>query len=166
MALVHEELSRQFHDWEIRGRGWGVYEVPVRPEPPFRPFEGHFLKEEPIVDDGRRPTILSSLFQKFATALSKEPNVEPEPSEDEEPEPEPFEHSDLVELRTTLPAKLNITRKACAEFLKNLSFCQCPIAFELIGTRKEVSLQFACDRGDSSVVRRQLEAHFPDGTFV
>jgi hypothetical protein len=166
MALVHEELSRQFHDWEIRGRGWDVYEEPVRPEPPFRPFAGHFLKDAPIIDDGRRPTILSSLLSKFATAIQKQSTPDPEPSDEEEPEPDVFEHSDLIELRTTLPAKLNITRDACAEFLKNLSFCQCPIAFEIIGTRKEVSLQFACDRGDSSVLRRQLEAHFPDGTFV
>ncbi len=40
---VAELLTQQFYDWEIRGRGWTVYDAPVELEPPFRPFEGHQL---------------------------------------------------------------------------------------------------------------------------
>src|SRR5437868_1941148 len=107
MAAIDESLSRQFYDWEVRGRGWSLYENPVRPEPAFRPFEGHFVKNVPLVDDGSRPTILGSLFRKIIGASDQLP--EPEPEDEPEPEPEDFEHSDIVELRTTLPAKLNIT---------------------------------------------------------
>jgi hypothetical protein len=166
MALIHEKLSDQFYDWEMRGRGWDVFPEPVRPEPPFRPFEGHVIKDAAVVDDGRRPTFLSSLVQKFAGRGQSPPSPDPDASLEEEPEPETFEHSDPVELRTTLPAKLNISRETCAEFLANLSQCRNPIAFEIVGSREEVSLQFVVDREDASIVRQQLEAHFPEGTFL
>jgi hypothetical protein len=166
MALIHEKFSDQFYDWEKRGRGWNIFPEPVRPEPPFRPFEGHTVKDEAIVDDGRRPTFFSSLVQKLANRVQSPPSAEQIEPADDEPEPEYFEHDDLVELRATLPAKLNIGREAYAEFLANISFCRRPIAFEIIGTQEEVSLQFVSDREDASVIRRQLEAHFPEGTFT
>ena len=66
MATVHEQLAKQFYRWEQRGRGWQVFDEPVYPEPPFVPFDGHYQPEAPVVDDGRRPTFLSSLFHKLA----------------------------------------------------------------------------------------------------
>ncbi len=166
MALIHEKLSDQFYEWEMRGRGWDVFPEPVRPEPPFRPFEGHFVKEPEIIDDGKRPTFLSSLVQKFSDALQNSPPPLPVTTETEEPELESFEHTDPIELRATLPAKLNISREACAEFLANVSLCRQPVAFEIVGSHKEVALQFACDREDSSIIQHQLEAHFPEGIFT
>ena len=54
MPSVHEQLSEQFRLWELRGRGWTVFPEPVSPEPPFRPFHGHYLPDTPVVDDGGR----------------------------------------------------------------------------------------------------------------
>ena len=64
MSRLDEQLTEQFHRWELRGRGWQVFDEPVYPEPPFVPFYGHYLPETPVVDDGRRPTFLSSLGRK------------------------------------------------------------------------------------------------------
>ena len=30
-------LTEGFYAWEVRGRGWDVYDFPVALEPPFRP---------------------------------------------------------------------------------------------------------------------------------
>ena len=72
MSRLDEQLTEQFHQWERRGRGWQVFEEPVCPEPPFRPFEGHYQSATPAVDDGVRPTFLSSLMQKLSGKLSTE----------------------------------------------------------------------------------------------
>src|SRR5712691_2709726 len=59
-----ESLTRQFYQWETRGRGWLLSNYPVELEPPFRPV--YFFDEnapENPVDDGHVPTFLSRLFQ-------------------------------------------------------------------------------------------------------
>src|ERR1017187_8448116 len=99
MARIDEKLTEQFRQWELRGRGWQVFPEPVHPEPPFRPFYGHYLPETPPIDDGRKPTFLSSLVRKISETLSTEPRAataidEPE----EEPEPVSLIRDTLVEL--------------------------------------------------------------------
>jgi hypothetical protein len=67
-----------------------VFEGPVYPEPPFRAFNGYRSAEAPVVDDGRVPTFLSSLFRK--------PTPPPVVEEvEEEPEPTPLVRDSLVE---------------------------------------------------------------------
>jgi hypothetical protein len=66
MASVHEQLSKQFYKWELRGRGWKIFDEPVYPEPPFQEYFRNFLPETPDMVDGRRPTFLSSLFRKVS----------------------------------------------------------------------------------------------------
>src|ERR1022692_3494704 len=167
MPSVHEQLSEQFRRWELRGRGWKVLSEPVYPEPPFVPFRGHYLPDTPAVDDGRQPTFLSSLVQKFSRKLSAEPEVPPVISEpEEEPEPIPLVRESLIEFQASLPDKLDISKEAFEQFLLNLSLCREPIAFELIGTHKRVSAQFVAGLCDAPLLRRQLQAYFPEAVFV
>ena len=86
MPTAHEQFSEQFRRWELRGRGWQVFDNPVHPEPPFVPFTHHHLLETPAVDNGRRPTFLSSLYRKLTSPPQEAPPIEPE--SEEEPEPE------------------------------------------------------------------------------
>jgi hypothetical protein len=166
MSSIEEKLSEQFCQWELRGRGWHVFPEPVHPEPPFRPFYGHFLPDTPVVDDGRRPTFLSSLMEKLSRRLSDHPTETPPVSEpEEEPEPEILIRDSLIELQTSFPAKLDISKEAFEQFLRNLSFCHEPIAFEMLGTPGRVSVQFAANSDDAPIVRRQLQAYFPEATF-
>src|SRR5579859_4473905 len=110
MPSVHEHLTEQFRRWEIRGRGWQVFPEPIYPEPPFRPFCGYRPPEQPAIDDGRRPTFLSSFVRKLSRRISTERPVSPAaPEPEEEPEPVPLNRGLLVELQTSLPAKLDIT---------------------------------------------------------
>jgi hypothetical protein len=166
MPSVHEQLTEQFRQWEMRGRGWQVFPEPVVPEPPFVPFHGHYLSKTPAIDDGRRPTMFSSFVQKLSRKLSTEPPpVPPAIEPEEEPEPEPLLRDSLVELQTSLPAKLDISPEAFAQFLRNLALCREPVAFELLGTAGRVSVQFATSEEDAPQVRRRLEAYFPEAVF-
>jgi hypothetical protein len=167
MSRLDEQLSKEFHRWEIRGRGWQVFGEPVYPEPPFVPFHGHYLPAAPAVDDGRKPTFLSSFVQSLSRKLSAEqPPAAVEAEPEAEPEPTPLLRDSLVEFQASLPAKLDVSRDAFEQFLVNLSSCHEPIAFELIGTRKKVTTQFAAASPDASLLRRQLQAFFPEAVFV
>jgi hypothetical protein len=166
MPSVHEQLTEQFRKWEILGRGWQVFPEPVSPEPPFVPFHGHYLPDTPVVDDGRKPTFLSSFVRKLSQSISAERAAPPADAEpEEEPEPVPLSREPLVELQTSLPAKLDIGAEAVAQFLRNLALCREPIAFELLGTAKRVKVQFAAGEDDAPHVRRQLRAYFPEAVF-
>jgi len=167
MSRLDEQLSDQFHRWELRGRGWQVFPEPVSPEPPFVPFAGHYQPPTAAIDDGRKPTPLSSFVQKLSRKLSTEPIpalVEPKPAR--EPKPTPLVRGSLIEFQASLPDKLDVSREAFEQFLLNLSLCGEPIAFELLGTHKKVSAQFAAGASDAPLVRRQLQAFFPEAVFV
>src|ERR1035437_1912500 len=167
MSRLDEQLTEQFHRWELRGRGWQVFPEPVEPEPPFVPFHRHFFPATRTVDDGARPTFLSSLVQRLSQKLSTEkPPVPVEPEPEEEPEPTTLTRESLVELQASLPDKLDISKDAFEQFLLNLSLCREPIAFELIGTHKKVSIQFVAGASDAPLLRRQLSAYFPEAVFV
>ena len=161
MPSVHEQLSEQFYKWESRGRGWQVFGEPVSPEPPFQSFKGYRLPAGPVVDDGRKPTFLSSLFRKIS-----QPPPPPVLAEvEEDPEPTPLVQDSLVEFQASLPADLDIGRESFDQFFRSLNLCQQPISFELLGTHKRVLAQFAASAEDASRVRKQLSAHFPDVQF-
>jgi hypothetical protein len=162
MATAHEHFSSQFENWERRGRGWQVFESPVYPEPPFVPFTFRAMKETPAVDDGRETTFLS----RFARTLARKPVVEVTPEPETEPEPIPLIRESLVELQASPPDKLDISKEAFEQFLLNLSLCREPIAFELVGTYKKISTQFVASANDAPLLRRQLQAYFPEAVFV
>src|SRR5580693_5676305 len=98
MPSVHEHFSEQFRKWEMRGRGWQVFEQPVRPELPFSPFVLRAMTDTPAVDDGSRPSFLGSLFRKIAAPPESTPQDESEPEEDEL-EPNPLIRDTLIELQ-------------------------------------------------------------------
>ena len=171
MAPVHELLSEQFYRWELRGRGWQIFDHPVSPEPPFVPFDpACFPSAPPVIDDGRRSTFLSSFVRKISQQLSSEPQQLPPvivaDSDEEEPVPRWFGRNSIVELQTILPAKLNIEREVFHQFLVHTAFFHEPIAFELLATPDRIVAQFVSGEGDSSSVRRQLQAYFPDVVFT
>jgi Type IV secretion-system coupling protein DNA-binding domain len=159
MGTAHEHFSAQFAAWEMRGRGWQVYDRPIYPEPPFVPFTFRSMVEAPAVDDGRRQTFLSSLARKLA-APARPPapvSAEPEPG----PEPTPLIRGELVELQLALSEDLDMAKESFEQFLNGLALCREPVAFELLGSYRRVLAQFAAATEDSSLVKRQLNAHFP-----
>ncbi len=166
MSPLEERFSEQFYKWELRGRGWQLWDHPVSPEPPFRPFYGHYIAPQTIVDDGRRPTFLSSFISKLSNTLADRKEAEPVVEEEQEPEPDLQERGELVELFASLPATTTISRDVFEQFLSSLRNCREPIAFELIGTHDSITTQLVASKSDVDLIRHQLEAHFPEAVFT
>ena len=61
-----EHLTDNFYKWEIKGRGWQVWNYPVSLEPAFDPFF-HYLPQQPqeYVDDGIKPSFFSKVMDSF-----------------------------------------------------------------------------------------------------
>jgi hypothetical protein len=162
---LSEHYTTQFYTWEYRGRGWLHYEHPVHLEPPFIPFYRHGYKETQI-DDGKRPTILNKIFDSFNTP--KAPIViDREQLDYETIEPYPYDDDTFLE---AIQLKLPKDRKGLAERMKAvlvmLSYSYTIFSFEVIGTEKEIILQFVCDEHYTDTLRTYLSAYFPSGTQV
>lgn len=165
MPGIHEQMSARFAAYERRTRGWQVFPEPVSPEPPFTPFAGYELA--PVPDDGRVPTVGSSLLAGLSRWLGGKPTAPPPlPAPEEEPEPVPLVRAEPVELQTSLPANLNLSRDAFEVFLSQLDACAEPVSFELVGQPEQVHAQFALAAADVPFVRRQLGTYFPEAVFV
>src|SRR4051812_34389287 len=101
MPSAHLVVSEQFYRFENRGRGWQVFSHAVTPEPPLISFPDRVPVRS--VDDGRRPTFLSSLIQGFSRRVAAVPEAPPVIPDEAEAEPRYFERSDIVELQISLP---------------------------------------------------------------
>lgn len=159
-----EELTRNFYLWETRGRGWQVWDLPVFPEPAFVPFFHRFSKTT-IVDDARKPTSLSQFGDRIKEMFTPQiPTVENSPKEEfeDESEPEVFECPyEIKAFRVILPTDYRATQQAAEHFLLNLTLSSWPVCFEVIGTGKDLAIQFACREPDVNNTKHQLMGHFP-----
>lgn len=163
-----EQLTINFYNWERRGRGWNVWGYPVELEPPYVPFF-HTLPFEPEeIDDGRKPTFLSSIADKFQKKSLPSPK-ESQPalidySDDIVPSPS-NDNSTLSEISITLLPHQKITFDSAEQFLLNLSNCSSPLSFEIIGTKESISVRFTCRSTDLLQLRQQVKAYFPDSVL-
>src|SRR4051812_30573456 len=82
-----EALTRQFYDWELRGRGWTLFDAPVWPEPPFERFRGHIPPNLPARrdDDGRRPSFLGRILDSLKSRGESAEDTSPSELSDAEP---------------------------------------------------------------------------------
>jgi hypothetical protein len=162
---IPEQLERHFRAWEIRGRGWTLYPCPVLLEPPFRPFEGHFVFSAPPQDTGRRTTFLSGFFG----APPKPPEILPTLAdlEEDEPLPEVFEEDrTLSELQILLPEDYTPKRDQVDQLLSTLGGLSEPISFELVGDGSLIRLYLACFEEDRARVEHLLEALHPEAVLI
>lgn len=166
---VVELLTEQFYQWELRGRGWVSWDRPVELEPPFRPFEGHFLPPSYHQDDGVEETPLSRFADKFLGffgAKTEKPAAREPDDEVEEPPPGYLEEpGHLVELQVALPPDENVTREVFEQCLFSLGSCHGALAFEVVGSKEGLVTQLAAGAGDAPQVLAQLRAHFPDAVI-
>lgn len=156
-----ETLTRNFYEWELLGRGWRRYPHLVPIEPAFRPFPGHVFAIEEIVDDGRKPTFLSSLWERLTHSQedhekSSQHLLDVESQEASYP-PQPWE-----ELEVLVPPGTKIDPAAAESFLRSITALGAPLAFELVGRGHTVSVRFACTSDNLARVRGQLRGFFPD----
>jgi hypothetical protein len=165
-----EELTRQFYEWEVRGRGWQLWQCPVEIEPAFRHFRLTRTLAVPLRDDARKQTFLSGLADKFLRKSRGSslpiPLVHCFPDEEGEPTPALLEPGDepFVEVQLALPQAQKISPAAAEQFLLSLTYCAAPVGFELVGVRDAVTVQFVSASEDRSRVVRQARAYFPEAS--
>jgi predicted DNA-binding transcriptional regulator AlpA len=160
-----EALTEQFYIWEKRGRGWDLSDYPVVLEPPFRPFLGHYLANQPVADVGRRPGFLGAMVEALRGRRLQEADHDAEiwDEESEEPDKEPFLYGDpLVEMEIGVPPDLKVSRERATHVLSRLANGYDPVAFELIGVNDSVSLQMTCAEPDRAQTCGQIQAYFPE----
>lgn len=167
---LSDRLTRQFYDWEIRGRGWWQWDGAVELEPPFRPFTRTLAPRSSasFSDSGVRPTFLSTLADRAAGFFSRQVREAAiEVADDPEAEhPRYFQDRDtLCELQIALPPQTNVPKAVAGQLLASLGPTTRPISFELIGSEREVVVQIACASSNARHIREQIRAFFPDAVI-
>lgn len=158
MSKFDELLSRQFREWEMRGRGGQLFERPVALEPPFVPFLGYRIPQQ-RVDDGRRATGLARLWNRLT---APEPESEPEEPTIEEPEPEFSDAGELVELQLTLPNAKPFSSANYDGWLRQVCRAGESFAFELLGSANEIVPQFAATHETIERIARAIPQFMPE----
>ena len=165
MKGISDRRTANFLRWEARGRGFQLWPEPVWPEPPFEPFGFRDIGEADEIDDGRRPTLVSSAIKKLLGRSATPPPGAPTP-EPNEPTPRPLARDELVELQAHLPPRLDFDAPRYARLFGALAVCVEPLAFELLTTAGRVTTQFAVRPHDERLVLRQLAAFLPEVSFA
>lgn len=161
-----ERRSVEFLTWEARGRGFQVWDFPVVPEPLFYPFPSHGFLDGLVGDDGRKPTLLSSFVRRLGDRLAPPAAPQGEPEERKERTPRTLCRDDLVELQAHLPASLKLDVASCVSFFGSIRACREPVAFEIVATAREITMEFVVHPDDESLFSSELESFFPDVAFV
>ncbi|MEE3329721.1 MAG: type IV secretion system DNA-binding domain-containing protein [Myxococcota bacterium] len=171
MALptLAERVGTSFAAWERRGRGWMLADYPVSLEPPFRTFFLLPEAERPIarLDDGRHPTLLSTLAERVQAALSPKP-AEPEslpPFEEQAPFPATFPET-IATRRILIPEGVSVRSGATAQLLSAWLSTFHPVSFELVGRAGRVALQVACADVDAATVFGSVTDFVPEAVLV
>ena len=155
-----------FYEWEAAGRGHLLFDHQVGLEPPFRPFESPQVQAD-IIDDGAVDSLASSLGRLLTLPFSwRTKDLEDDQTEEDSracsvPEEMPVD-VELSEFQVVLPQSCSVSQEPSENFLQSLNQCRHPISFEVIGSPDRITIQFCCRQPDTSLVKRQLEAHFPE----
>ena len=157
MGALDEAISRQFREWEMRGRGAQIFEQPVALEPPFLPFTGYHLPNV-RADDGRRETGLSRLWNRISSSPSQ-----PEVEEDEmtEPEPEFRAAEQCIELQLSLPLSRSVSTPQVETFIRHVARAGEPLALEILSTERETVPQFVASPRAATRIKSAIETCFP-----
>lgn len=166
-----EALTRQFYEWERRGRGWAVWASPVVLEPPFEPFIHLAPNVEPGHDDGRHAGIVERLLgwavNRFAGAGAQPTLAVGLDNEFDDIEPESDEtDEDIIEFQVQVPPDVVVTGELAERMLLGLAGCGASTGFELVGLPGRTVLQFVARIGDSSTVRQVLESYLPEAVVA
>lgn len=161
---IDERVTRQFRAWARTGQGLSTWEHWVSPEPPFRPFRGYSITETAPVDDGVRPTFLSSLARSIFGSAPR--SVELPVISEDSPIPERFVRGESSDVEVLLSGKDAPRIERFAHFLSILSFCAEPISFELLARGEGVSVILSAGEYDMPRVREQISSFFPGAVVV
>jgi hypothetical protein len=162
MMTPHEQLSAQYLQWELRGRGWFVHSEPVALEPPFQRFRGYQISASGNADDARKPSLAERLLKSAGRWLNTAPDVPTDPEEtDTEKEVTGWSRESCLEVVLTFPKSPRYRREQMESFLRMCRTCQEPLSFEILADHQEIGIQWACSPEDATQIKTYAETHFP-----
>lgn len=162
MERIAKLLTDQFYTWEQRGRGTLLADAPSQLEPPFHPFFYHAVST-PYIDDGRRPTMISTVFDFIK---GKQPPAIQTPLYEEPPiQPFMFVDGELHAFTIVIPKNFKTPSEPTIQVLIMLANCAMPLSYEIHGTYSAISIHLVCRKEDCLLVRGQFKAYFPDVTL-
>lgn len=169
LPSLAERITERFYAWELRGRGWQTESYPVALEPPYRPCQLLPQYEPPAkLDDGRRPTLLSSLIDRtrdFFFGEETASSVESEVFEEVAPHPAP-ERDPLVSLRLQVASDFASNSEVAARLLQALSASTQPISLEFCGCAGAVSMQIVCAASDVAHAEASIQGYVPEASAL
>lgn len=163
-----EIVTFSFYAWELRGRGWDVAPYPVALEPPFRPFRilPELLAERTIIDDGKRPTLMSSFVDSVRDAFRPNKALALVPSTTEtidEPLPYPaYDEVPLLALHLEFSEDHETKPKVMLSLLSALGTTLHPVAVEIVGADGVVRMQIVCAESDRDHIESQVISFAPE----
>lgn len=172
LPSLAERITESFYAWEVRGRGWQVAPYPVVIEPVFRHCRLLPKYEPPStpLDDGRRPTFLSSLLERTRGLFVAGPGMSPAVSDEEPFEELPPHHaglpSPLTTFRVLVAADQASESEVAISLLRALSAALQPVSLELYGGSGTVSVQVSCRETDREHVQSSIEGFIPEASVI
>lgn len=156
-----EFYTAQFYTWEYRGRGWHVSDEPVQLEPPYMPFFRHGYHQKQR-DDGKKHTAISKFIENLKGG-KKEILIESTALDYETLEQFPSEPDGAIEgIQIKLPKDRRVTPEKMKALLLMLSRTGRPLSFEIVGTEREIIIQFVCSDYDTDTITTYINAYFPE----
>ena len=165
---LSEYLTAQFYAWEKRGRGWHTFEQPVRLEPKFIPFFGHFLPTTTTqIDDGKRPRFFPALQE--ALGWFKKPNATAYGEKVFERLEELYEvrasiydnQHPVTELTINFEKDTKVSFEHIEQLLLMLSTSEEITGFEIFGTGERIAIQFVCTGRNANTFKSYIGAYAP-----
>ncbi|HYC44858.1 MAG TPA: type IV secretion system DNA-binding domain-containing protein [Burkholderiales bacterium] len=164
VSPLAKAITANFYAWELRGRGWTLAPYPVVLEPPFRRCSFALPASPEPIDDGRRPTFLSSLAKSVRDAVRPGPPVPTRAPRAAFDEPAPYPElprDETATLRVVAQSDFASDVEAARRFLRGLSPLRSPLSFEIVGHGGRVEFQVSCERGDAARIAGALSGYFP-----
>jgi hypothetical protein len=161
-------LTERFYAWELRGRGYDVFNHPVDLEPPLRPFTTRQTAPHPVVDDARRPSLISTIAQRLLPPrqrILQEENANPS-SPKRATVTTPDAGSSRIALQLRILQDLKVTPAASEQFLASLAYLPSPISFEIVASSEHIAVQMTCAQSNRAEVFEQIRAYFPDTVII
>src|SRR5688500_5338722 len=121
MSRLDDDLTDQFYTWEVRGRGWDIFEAPVSLEPRSRPFEGYSRPLSHPRDDGRTHTASSGFFGRLRQQITTPAESRSLSEQTPEPELELRETAELLEMQLSLPLSRSVPPLQLESFIRHVS---------------------------------------------
>lgn len=156
--------TNQFYTWEQRCKGWGVAQAPIHLEPPFIPFYFHGYQPD-YIDDGKRHTLISGFLNLFS--FKKPATFTGEVLDYKTVDPFAYEEEEqLGALQVHFPKDRKVTPERMKAVLVMLLHSHANISFELIGTSRQIIIQFVAGFRDLTNIETIVTAYFPECTIL